>query len=144
MRKLFMFLLIPLYLFSMGYINKKRKKSPCARKCKNCLHVAVRQHGTNEYFTQHLQECIEAGCSVNDRDKNGKTPLHIAVEMHYLGVARFLVHCGADLSIRDKKKRRPLDIIQLQIEKEEQKECKSCKILLSCFKNLLTQRSNTI
>ncbi len=144
MRKFFMFLLIPLYLFSISDKDKKAKKSPCAERCKNCLHEAVLQYGTNEHFRQPLTELIKAG-SVNVQNKKGQTPLHIAVKKHYLGVARFLVHnCGAELRIEDKKKRRPLDIINAQIEEEKKKKCKSSLHLLVCFQKLLTPRTKTI
>ncbi len=145
MRKFFMFLLIPLYLFSISDKDKKVKKSPCAKRCTKCLHVAVLQYGTHEDFRLPLKKCIEAGCSINAQDKNGKTPLHLAVENHYLGVAQFFVHqCQADINAKDNKKMRPLDIIIAHIKKEEQKECKSSKILLVCFRQLLTQRTKTI
>ena len=39
---------------------------------------------------------------INDRDRNGVTPLHVAAYKGHLGTARALIRLGSDLSIRDK------------------------------------------
>jgi ankyrin repeat protein len=48
------------------------------------------------------KQLLAAGVDVNQRDENGRTPLHMAMDRHGDRMARFLVANGADLTARDK------------------------------------------
>jgi ankyrin repeat protein len=48
-----------------------------------------------------VKQLLAAGVDINQRDENGRTPLHLAVDRHSDRMARFLVAHGADLTARD-------------------------------------------
>jgi len=48
--------------------------------------------------------------SINARDKNGDTPLHLAIKSAFPEVARIYINAGADLSIKDKDGNTPLHL----------------------------------
>jgi ankyrin repeat protein/Tol biopolymer transport system component len=45
---------------------------------------------------------------LNKQDENGKSPLHIAIEMKHTDIARYLIEKGADTSLKDKDNESPL------------------------------------
>ncbi len=135
MQRLFIPLLIPMYLFSMDGENKTKIAQPsrCATQCSECLHLVV-QTGGNECI-QSIKKLLDNGCSVDSQDKEGRTPLHITVTKHNLGVARFLVQdCKASVNTTDNNGRTPLELINVEMKKDKNR---SCKVMLGCIKNLL-------
>lgn len=68
------------------------------------LHWALVDIGTGEDPSRWLAYqawLLKHGADVNQRDKNGRTPLHIAAMFHDLTVARALIAAGADASAMD-------------------------------------------
>jgi ankyrin repeat protein len=45
-----------------------------------------------------VEQFVADGCDINAFDDLGKTPLHYAAERGHLGVATFLLGCGADVN----------------------------------------------
>jgi len=75
---------------------------------------------------QLVQEMLDSGADVKERDSSKKTPLHIACENGQLEIARVLLERGASLKARDAKRRTPLhaacrnyklDVVRLLLEK---------------------------
>ncbi|KAK6520082.1 Palmitoyltransferase zdhhc13 [Arthrobotrys conoides] len=58
----------------------------------------------------HIKSLVDAGALVDDGDKEGDTPLHIAAANSNLEGIKILLECGANRSIKNKKGKRPLDI----------------------------------
>jgi ankyrin repeat protein len=56
-----------------------------------------------------IQLCLDAGANINTADNQGDTALHGAAQKGYDQVVQFLVDHGAQLDIKDKKGRAPLD-----------------------------------
>lgn len=82
---------------------KKTRPTPCPRLD---LHKAV-AHGK--------PACVEAAArsmDVNDRDTEGATPLHNAVQVGNAGAVRALVRAGADLHLRDFQGLRPQELAE--------------------------------
>jgi 26S proteasome non-ATPase regulatory subunit 10 len=50
---------------------------------------------------------LERGAAIDARDNDGKTSLHVAVELGKIEVARLLLKHGADVNVRDKIGRTP-------------------------------------
>jgi ankyrin repeat protein len=48
-----------------------------------------------------LSRLCEAGVNINRRDRNGQTPLHLAVKLGKAAVTRFLLRSGANIHVRD-------------------------------------------
>ena len=48
---------------------------------------------------------------INKLTKNGKTALHLAIEMLHINMIKFLIHHGASLHSRDDKGKCPLDLL---------------------------------
>ena len=48
---------------------------------------------------------------INRLTKNGKTALHLAIEMLHVNMIKFLIHHGASLHSRDDKGKSPLDLL---------------------------------
>ena len=63
------------------------------------LHMAaIAAIGGHLAIVQHL--ISNCGCAVSDRDKWGRTPLHIAARNGYLAIVQYLVQCsGTDVAI---------------------------------------------
>jgi ankyrin repeat protein len=53
---------------------------------------------------------IERGADVSAQDKDGQTPLHLALQAGQLEVARMLIERGADVSAQDKDGQTPLHL----------------------------------
>jgi ankyrin repeat protein len=54
--------------------------------------------------------CVERGADINAFTNNGLTSLHLAVERGADGIVKFLAEKGAELDLKDKDGRTPLDI----------------------------------
>jgi ankyrin repeat protein len=76
-------------------------------KCENCfttLHLMC-AHGVLD----RVKNVIEMYGSVEARDENGRSPLHIACKNGHIDVAEYLIHeCGCDKEARDNKQFTPL------------------------------------
>lgn len=47
---------------------------------------------------------------INSQDSRGRTPLHVAVEHKFLNVCKYLLHKGAEISIRDENGNTPIHV----------------------------------
>lgn len=54
---------------------------------------------------------------INARDAYGSTPLHLACEEDRHEIAKFLVENGADLEIKNKEEKTPIDLSSIQLKK---------------------------
>jgi ankyrin repeat protein len=61
------------------------------------------------YRKLSLQALVKAGAKIASQNDDGKTPLHIASEWGNLPAAKFLIENGANVNIRDKDVKTPLD-----------------------------------
>lgn len=66
------------------------------------LHELVRQNDAKN-LEKRLTELGESNDVLNARDKNGDTPLHIAVSLNAVEIIRLLRKFGADLHARNKR-----------------------------------------
>jgi len=57
-----------------------------------------------------VRDLIKRGANVNIKDKDGKTPLHIAVENNYEDIVKVLIQNNADVNIKDNNGNTPLHI----------------------------------
>ena len=57
-----------------------------------------------------IKMLIENGANVNSKDKNGLTPLHIAVKDNEIDLAKILLHHGADIEAKSKYAHTPLTL----------------------------------
>src|SRR5438128_1150220 len=55
-----------------------------------------------------VRALLLAGAPVDTEGEGGRTPLHLAVEMHQLGVTRMLLAHGADVNTRARTGETPL------------------------------------
>ncbi len=69
------------------------------------LHLAALQ-GNREVIQQH----IEAGSDLNEKDAYGSTPLIVAITFGKVDVAKALIEAGADLKISNNEGSTPLHI----------------------------------
>jgi uncharacterized protein len=60
-----------------------------------------------------VQQLLDAGARINDRDARGRTPLMIAAEGGHAGIANLLLARGADPSLQDKAGKRAADLSKL-------------------------------
>lgn len=58
-----------------------------------------------------VRDLISGGASVNEREDDKTTPLHIAVEDGNVEIVRLLIDFGAKMNARDEEKRTPLMLI---------------------------------
>ena len=70
------------------------------------LHIAVKYNSIElvKYF-------LNKNYDINQINKNGQTPLHLACELGYENIINLLIKRGADLNIKDIKGRKPLEIL---------------------------------
>ena len=61
------------------------------------------------YRSLSLQALIKAGAIVSSRNDKGKTPLHVAASWSNLFGAKFLLENGANINLKDKDEKTPLD-----------------------------------
>jgi len=61
------------------------------------------------YAEKILQALIKKGAYISGRDRDDKTPLHIAAEYNHLYAAELLLKSGAKVMPKDKKGKTPLD-----------------------------------
>ncbi|WP_024468464.1 ankyrin repeat domain-containing protein, partial [Treponema pedis] len=61
------------------------------------LHVAVRI-GMEDNI---LQQLIEAGADINERNKKGQTPLILAIERNLVNQVKSLIKYGSDIHAED-------------------------------------------
>jgi len=66
------------------------------------LHDLVRQNDA-ENLEKRLNELGESCDALNARDKNGDSPLHVAVSLKAVEIIRLLKKFGADLHTRNKR-----------------------------------------
>jgi ankyrin repeat protein len=57
-----------------------------------------------------VQKRLAEGTNINARDRNGRTPLHIAVRLEEKDVADLLISKGADINARDALGKTPLHL----------------------------------
>ncbi|MBD0391647.1 tetratricopeptide repeat protein [Wolbachia endosymbiont of Pentalonia nigronervosa] len=76
---------------------------------------------------QKVEDYIKKGAVVNAKDKDGRTPLHYAVQDGYKEIVEILLKNGAHYDVKDSKGRSPLDLA---------KSSSSIKVLLDCIDNL--------
>jgi len=70
------------------------------------LHVAV--------FSNNIKIIVfllENGADCSVKDKNGRTPLHLACRWDYFGIIAFLLEKGADINIKDNYGKTCLDLV---------------------------------
>ena len=60
-----------------------------------------------------VQQLLDAGARIDDRDARGRTALMIAAEGGHAGIANLLLARGADLSLKDKAGKRAADLSKL-------------------------------
>jgi ankyrin repeat protein len=60
-----------------------------------------------------VQQLLDAGARIDDRDARGRTALMIAAEGGHAGIASLLLARGADPSLTDKAGKRAADLTQL-------------------------------
>ncbi len=60
-----------------------------------------------------VQQLLDAGARIDDRDARGRTALMVAAEGGRSGIANLLLACGADLALRDKAGKRAVDLTVL-------------------------------
>lgn len=76
---------------------------------------------------EKAKKAIEAGANVNAKDKDGDTPLHLAVRFNDLGLVQLLLKNGADPTIKDMYGETPLDWAKTLKEKEIEKSIRNSK-----------------
>ncbi|HEV2601145.1 MAG TPA: ankyrin repeat domain-containing protein [Candidatus Babeliales bacterium] len=52
--------------------------------------------------SEEVQKLLDRGAYINVKDKDGETPLMIAVRFRNVGLVKFLVNAGADIAIKDR------------------------------------------
>eukprot|EP01012_Entosiphon_sulcatum_P006379 TRINITY_DN129_c0_g1_i3.p1 TRINITY_DN129_c0_g1~~TRINITY_DN129_c0_g1_i3.p1 ORF type:complete len:722 (-),score=98.16 TRINITY_DN129_c0_g1_i3:101-2266(-) len=57
----------------------------------------------------YIQRAIQSGFNINSGDYDARSPLHVASNLGYLDVVKFIVENGADVNIRDTFDGTPLD-----------------------------------
>jgi ankyrin repeat protein len=57
-----------------------------------------------------IAQAIEGGIPVDERDREGRTALHVAAETPHLFAAMMLIAKGADPNARDRRRRTPLHL----------------------------------
>lgn len=68
------------------------------------IHDAVRRGDLKE-----VKAVLKAHADwLNNQDQNQKTPLHLALELGHVDIARYLIKKGADINLKDKDKATPL------------------------------------
>ena len=79
------------------------------------LHHSIYNLESEEF----LDILLEYGADINrQNEKNGSTPLHIAIKMENYSIVKYLLNKGADYSIQDKFRKTPKEYA-LQINKHE-------------------------
>ncbi len=75
---------------------------------RNALHYAVKQNA----IRNAIWLCSHAPNLINQPDINGETPLHLAVRLNYLHIARGLLNAGADYSLGNAQGKTPEDLAE--------------------------------
>ena len=75
------------------------------------LHVlATRETSHKDDGSDIAKLLLEQGANVNDRDKNGDTPLHLASHNHRLKIVRVLLDYGANADSKNDLGKTPLQL----------------------------------
>lgn len=80
---------------------------------KTIFHYGV----TSQNGLDNVTSFVSAGWSVNDRDLNGQTPLHIAAQYGALESVRRLLELGADPTVADIFGRAPAEVVDLSFNR---------------------------
>lgn len=59
---------------------------------------------------------IESGAEVNTKDKNGNSPLHLAIKTQNYDLASLMVEKGGDIDILNKEGKSPRELLQENLE----------------------------
>jgi ankyrin repeat protein len=62
-----------------------------------------------EFSLETMEFLINKGCSVHNKDGQGRTALHYAIDLENEEIARFLIENGADINAQDDNGSSPLD-----------------------------------
>ena len=85
-----------------------------------------------------MTDLIKAGANVHSRDRNGETPLHIAVKRGIITATRVLLDKGANVNARQKDGK---GIVQLALEVAKEKRLyKNLHIRIMTCINLVKER----
>ena len=93
---------------------------------------------------------LQCDCSINISDSNGDTPLHYCSEVGTYPIASFLVARGADVNIRNKSGKSPLELAELWKLNDIVELLKKAMLegpqgmLIACFNSTLSHTNSAV